>query len=302
MNNANLPIVFVHTSESMPQFLLLALVQAKLSNPTQPVILLSDIKQPPQLAEPLLAQGIQYHHIKDYQQEVIEFQKRYFHFSVNPLWYERFCFERWFILREFARQMNYDRLIHFDSDVLIYSDLTESLKPFTDFSYASLWGSWGTILFNDMQVLDTFIDLTMQIYGRSSPLWFTAMQRVGFLSPYNGGPYHGLDNISDMFVTRLIHETRKDLTYADLYKVTNGGVFDRNINLYIPETPHDPEFEGDGKMKKFHWKDGVPYGRLMPSGEEVRFHCLHFQGGAKQIMASTFELNAKLWLGRNGIA
>ncbi len=281
--------------------MMLALVQAKLSNPKQPVILLSDIEQVPVLNSPLLKEGIHYYQLKDFQSSCVEFQKRYFHFSVNPLWYERFCFERWFILQAFARKMNYQRLIHFDSDVLIYSDLAEATKPFDNSSYASLYGSWGTVLFNDMKVLDAFLDMTMEMYARNSPLWFTAMQRVGFLSPYNGGPSAGLDNISDMFVQRLIPLMHKNFTYADLYKVTNSSVFDRNINVCKPETEHDPEFESNGVMKNVLWDEGVPFVRELPRGERVRFHCLHFQGNAKEVMPGMFEHQAPLWLNRNGI-
>jgi len=41
-------------------------------------------------------------------------------------------------------------------------------------------------------------------------------------------------------------------------------------------------------IKTILWKDGVPYGIEVRTGERIRFNSLHFQGKAKQLMCQFY--------------
>lgn len=301
-----LPIVFIHTSENpaaVPEYLLSAMMQARLSNPKQKIVLLSNLKNFRVTAVPEIDAGFAYVDIDPFRGACAEFTKRYFNLSVNPAWYERFCFERWFILKAFCDAHNVNRLIAFDSDVLIYSDLEEVAKAYSDCSYVNLtYGCWGTVLFNDLRALDRYLSIVIEIFSRNSPLWIKAMDRLGLTKPYLGGATSGVDNLTDMFAIRMLNDMSDDLPYQDLYSIKNLGCFDRNIAVTAAETKFDPHFESSGPIKYVNWVNGEPFGRAKGFSEPIKFHCLHFQGHAKSFIAEWFLKNLELWLKKNGYA
>ncbi|MBX7137988.1 MAG: hypothetical protein K1X83_08395 [Oligoflexia bacterium] len=299
-----LPIVFTHISgdrKASPQ-LLCALVQARLTNPAQNVILISNLKDFRVQCAPEFDRGFHYENLEDYADSFVPFRHRYFHLSVNPLWYERFCFERWFILREFCRRNGCERVVYCDSDVLIYSDLVEALKAWQGADYLNVTrGCWSTAVFNRMSALDGFLELLMEMFARNSVLWQETLDRLGFMRPYDGAASSGIDNLTDMFAIRIFNDLRPEIKGDHLYSIKDGGCFDRNISISAPETPLDPEFEAHGDRKRLSWQDGVPYAVARPDVGPVRMHCLHYQGNAKAYMIDYFLKQAPPWFAKLGI-
>jgi hypothetical protein len=63
---------------------------------------------------------VTFHDISEFARATEAFRSVYRHRSVQDPRYEMFCFERWFILREFAARHGLDELVCADSDVLVY--------------------------------------------------------------------------------------------------------------------------------------------------------------------------------------
>lgn len=55
-----------------------------------------------------------FHDIKKYSQKF-----NYYHYSVNSYSYERFCIQRWFVLKNFMENNNINYVLYFDSDNLV---------------------------------------------------------------------------------------------------------------------------------------------------------------------------------------
>lgn len=55
---------------------------------------------------------------------LLEFRAAYKHYSVNPEHYERFCFERWFVLQTMMRSMSIEQCCYLDSDNVLLSPLS----------------------------------------------------------------------------------------------------------------------------------------------------------------------------------
>ena len=64
--------------------------------------------------------NIYWHDYSDFGSEAMhQFNSFYQHFSTNPFEYERFCFERHFLVYEYARRNHLDSFFVMDSDVLL---------------------------------------------------------------------------------------------------------------------------------------------------------------------------------------
>tara|TARA_R110001592_G_scaffold112811_3_gene311347 strand:- start:235 stop:741 length:507 start_codon:yes stop_codon:yes gene_type:complete len=59
--------------------------------------------------------------------------------------------------------------------------------------------------------------------------------------------------------------------------------FDHNVNSSENYFPN--EYEMQGGIKKITFLDGFPHGHNLVLGRKIKFHTLHFQGGAKDIMS-----------------
>jgi len=65
---------------------------------------------------------VQHINIKSLETEdLLQFRDKYIHISTNPLDYERFCFERWFYLKNYVQNFDCGQFILIDSDVLLFA-------------------------------------------------------------------------------------------------------------------------------------------------------------------------------------
>ena len=115
-----LPIIFVHTGNS--NIISYALNQARKFNPDSEIILLGDESN-----SWVQKHGFRHFNVSDYYGMAEKFNDVYVHMSPNPIGYERFCFQRWMVIKEFLDSCEeIDRFVYLDTDVLLYSILTES--------------------------------------------------------------------------------------------------------------------------------------------------------------------------------
>lgn len=82
-------------------------------NTNNKIILLGDDKN----KEVAKKYDIDFHELSDYNQEI-----PYHHFSTNAFGYEKFCFERWFILNNFCLKNNISEVLYSDSDNAFFVD------------------------------------------------------------------------------------------------------------------------------------------------------------------------------------
>jgi len=112
-------IVFVHKGNQM--YFDRVLQMTRLSNPTVPILLLGDATNKG-MAE---IHSVQHYLYEDYAEPF----DKYIHVSVNNYAYEKFCFERWIIFKNFLLQTdthssNSHRFIYCDSDCAILQDIS----------------------------------------------------------------------------------------------------------------------------------------------------------------------------------
>ena len=163
------PIIFLHRGNS--DYLAISLEQAKYTNPNSRIILLGD-----NLNSSIGTRvGVEHFLIDNYFNGANDFSKIYEHHSTNNYNYELFCFQRWFIISEFVKSQNIDSFIHIDSDVLLFSNLTEnsvfnSFASKYDFMHAG--HSPHTCFFNSINSLDLLCNFITSLFRDKSFLFF----------------------------------------------------------------------------------------------------------------------------------
>jgi hypothetical protein len=84
--------------------------------------------------------GVTHHFIDDYFESAKDFEENYYiHMSKNPYQFELTCYQRWFIIAEFIKE-RYESFWYFDSDVIVYGDLTDYLNNIPDHEKYDLIG------------------------------------------------------------------------------------------------------------------------------------------------------------------
>ena len=103
--------------------------------------------------------------IRDYCQSAVAFEKAYVHSSVNPELFERTCFTRWFVMREFVRRHVIGRFCVFDTDVMLFSSVEGFAAEFG--SHAAGNWTWANA-FSDVAALDLLCDYFSGVFADSA--------------------------------------------------------------------------------------------------------------------------------------
>src|SRR5437868_4073869 len=110
----SIPVIFIHKGDHF--YLNHSLNQVKITNPGNPIYLITD-------SITGRYDFVNYADIKKYNKGAAEFAGMYKHMSTNNYENELFCFQRWFILKEFCYDKKIDNFLYLDSDVLIYCNI-----------------------------------------------------------------------------------------------------------------------------------------------------------------------------------
>jgi hypothetical protein len=263
------PIVFIHQGAPVAlSHLNCALLQARLWNPERSILVLTDEDPQALLAVP----GIEVIRPEAYGKGARELRAVYRHFSLNPEPFERACLERWFVLRDFLRERDFSGVWHFDSDVMIYSDLSEETQRVEAMDFTLTRRSGHSSYFR-LGALEKFCELILTSYQQEpSTGRLQAEDRVRAEAQRR-------DRISDMF---FIAELSKDpsLRSADLNVPQLGrAVFDANANA-------DKTAAGEGVLREITFIENRPHSTEDPAFPMQLYATLHFQGAAKPHMAS----------------
>lgn len=214
--------------------------------------------------------GVTHVMISDYFKDALEFEKNYVHMSPNKIGYECFCFQRWFVLNEYLKSINCsERIVYLDTDVLIYSNLTDYASKYLDDYDVSVCKEQGPqYTFILPNVLQDLCDFLMKNYADDQLL--SELKKYYHDKFLSKGAYGG---ICDMTLLEWFVKTKK---FFDTNIIRDNTIFDNSINA-------SEGFKMRGNIKKVYKdKDGF-YG-LLSKGEKIYFNGLHFQGAAKRLM------------------
>ncbi|TWU58853.1 hypothetical protein Poly51_16330 [Rubripirellula tenax] len=255
-----MPIIFVHSGWA--EHLYIATRQARLSNPDAEIVLIGDRDNR------LMKWPTSHHLVDDYAVGVDRFRSNYVHRSPNPPSFETFCFERWFVVAQWMQTHDVDRAWVCDSDLMIYSNLSEVANRFTSFDLGISYISGHSLMINRRQTVNELCDYINRMFE-------DADQRQFFDDLFHHSPNELDRSISDM--TAITHFSRSiPDRIVDLATIRDGSVLDYHIRQM-------DGFEGD-HCKRVRWRDGKPFGYHRDHADPIQFHTLHFQGRAKQMI------------------
>jgi hypothetical protein len=263
-----LPIVFIHLANSY--YLPFTLGQAKMKNMNSPVIIIGDDTNN-------VFPFATHVHMNRYCKQAVEFQKIYKHYSPNGFIYEQFCFIRWFLLRDFMKAHGLTRVLHVDSDLMLYVDVNEEQKNWQDRELALVNGIGPWCMFiNGTKVLDEFCDRIWEMYAAPG-----ADERLAAMLEKERCP--GRFAVSDMLPLREHYNANKSRMGEMTGIQPDGSFWDSNIRM-------DEGFEMLDGRKRYWLQDGRAYCRHVATGRNIWFKCLHFQGVAKTQIESAYRL------------
>lgn len=266
------PVIFIHKGDHF--YLNYSLNQVKITNPNNPIYLITDTitnRYP----------FVNYIDINKYFTEAKEFAKVYRHMSTNGFDNELFCFQRWYVLREFCRDKKLSDFLYLDSDLLIYCNVDSFFGKLNDYDFTiSKKLSPHCCYFPSFEKLNKFCEFIPKLYTDSN---YTDR----FLTKHK----HHLDNnlpggVCDM---TAFNEYQKEtaIKAKDLSVIDSNEVFDDNIN--------DADgFEMKDAVKKLKLTDKFYYGTTKVNQQHVKFNTLHFQGPAKKLIPH-YYFGKRIW-------
>lgn len=265
-----IPIVFVHKGNSW--YLWYTLRQAKLTNPQSEIYLISNTYHPQ------YRPFARHFHLDDYFAEASQLPKIYRHLSTNSVEFELFALQRWFVLRSFSQKQGLKQFFTQDSDVMVYTDLSEEQKRLATFGM-SVTKEKGpqSVFINDIKLLDGFCEFVTMSYATRSAELKDRYQKYWADCAFGG--------IGEMVLLQDYIATCPEQV-VDTFTISDGAVYDNNVNV-------SEGFEVANGIKHFVWKQGQPFGRHLETGKLVRFNTIHFQGGAKMLIP--YFASSKNW-------
>jgi len=228
--------------------------------------------------------GAEHYLNADYWQGAAEFAKVYRHMSHNPYEQELYCFQIYFVLKDWARAQGIERLFTMDSDVMLYCDVTGYEKTLGDYDLAINWCErqepyrWSACLHNSfwkLPVLEEMCDFLMKMYETEAIAdWLEEKWAWHQENKVPGG-------VCDM---TLLYFFKQNAEAVNLSRPRNKTVWDDNFN--IPENYREDEYEmWDGhKAMVFYQGQNCPRCWSIRYYMEIGFNALHFQGQAKRLM------------------
>lgn len=257
-------IIFVHRKN--PYYLYASLRQARCSNPNSRIILLGDSTNNKY-------NFVEHYNIEDYSNSAKRFEKIYRHHSPNNFEFELFCFQRWFIIRDFVeKELGANTgFLYCDTDFLLFDDISNDLKTWSQYDMTICRTGTPCCTYFNVGIIEKFTDL---IYGR-----YSTEEGLKLISSYviklrGEKRKYGISDMTAFSVYKNLHSER--VLRVDI--PINGTCYCHNIN-----DPVDG-FVMKGKYMKIIHENGLYYGFLTTGGGEIRFKGLHLQGRAKKII------------------
>ncbi len=259
-------LIFIHRGESW--YLYYTVKQARAFNPRARIVVISDHPQP------TLRPYAEILPIDRYFSTSENFARIYRHLSFNPVAFELFCFQRWFILAEFIRQHQPERLVHLDSDILVYHDLAQEF-PRLETSDLALVGFQGpfSLFLPRPALIGEFCDHITHLFTHEADDLERQYLEWKAVNPYTA--------VSDMHALHTFVERRKLRAY-DLGQPYQNTAYDNIV--------HEPDgYEHRDGFKVLTWQNNAPHARHLATNSIVRLQTLHCQGPSKARILDFFR-------------
>ena len=165
----NIPVLFIHFNDS--GYLEYTLKSALKFNPNKRIILLGDKSN-----EYYKKLGIEHYFFENYDKSAeIELFEKVYKFiagsSQRKQPWTNFVFKRWFYMYNFVKQNNIESFWTFDSDTLIFSDLSKYEKQFSEIDCTSQCnGSCMNGYINNLDVVKNYLDKINELFQNSEYL------------------------------------------------------------------------------------------------------------------------------------
>ena len=258
-------IIFIHRGSQY--YLFLALAQARASNPESEIVLLGDNQA---LMNPdfFLQYRINFDLISSYLNSASIFKKIYVHDSSNTFEYERFCFERWFIVKDYIEKNGITKnFCCLDSDAILYAHVGNVFNLLkSDLNTCDCVGP-QFLFFKSIDILKQYCNFITSVFIDES----VKRELYTFISKNRAIlPSH----INDMATLGLFAKKKALVDIGIESEI--GVIFDENVIF------------SQGLITNFFGKrifrvHGASYFKRR-SGEYIRAGGIHAQGQSKQFM------------------
>ena len=274
-------IVLIHRGK--PNYLRYNLHLLSRLSPHSNVILVGD-KSNAQLVEQ--NRGYKWFSIEDLIQDNKAYQffiQNYKHFSVNSFRYERFCFERWFILLNLAKVNQLEKFIYIDTDNFLLISPSYFLESYIGYDYGQTIAPSAPefIFFQGIDVLSEFCNYLNNLYANSSEafekLVLQNTEKVWGGNHPSGAKVH----FSDMWAMKDFWENNQG-TGNQTYKFNTRDFKHKCIPNILPNKSINIHVFKTYKFNTYKFNGVDPSVSIFHKGEWLRVNMIHFQGGTKK--------------------
>ena len=255
----NLPLILIHKGND--EYVQIAINQAKFFG--NDVIVISDNQ----------FKNCKNYQLKNYDKSSNKFKKHYTHLSTNSYDYELFCFERWFILYEFMYKESIDKIFYIDSDVMLYTNISLDFELFKNYIIAITHKSSPNNSYFTFYGIKKFIEFIMSVYSNTKGELFDKIASNFYINQKHNLP----GGVCDMIFFYTFALSNIASAVGEMTYVVDDSAYDHNINS-------DNTFYKFKNIKKFRFKNGIPYCYNSFLKKNIRFKSIHFQGGSKNLM------------------
>jgi len=212
-----------------------------------------------------------------------EFSQLYTHLNTTPYGYELFCYQRWFVLKNFMESEGLDVIFYIDSDVLLWPNVTQEWEKFNQYDMTLLHRTAAVSSFVTYRGLTNFCNMLTDIYSKKEEYHFNKIASH-FAVRQNFGLSGG---VCDMTLLEYFHYHAEfgggPGRVGEMMTIIDGSTYDHNINA------QDQGFEFENGIKKLKLISGDIFVYNETLKEDIKFNSVHFQGGAKNMMRSVYE-------------
>ena len=276
-------IVFIHAGYS--PYLEFTLRQARAADPGAEIVLLGDAEND---RFPFLRHVDAT--VPPYRAAAAEAERAYEHLSTNGRETALRWLQRWFWLRTWLRDEPDRTVVTLDSDVLLFAPEAELDAAVGGAAFAGClphdqggyrWTLGPCVTAWRPGTVEAFCDFAVRSYAEPE-------LRARYAEKWAHHQAHGIEGgVVDMTTLYLFAQTLGTDRFANLVAVRGGAACDQNLTS--AENHYPGEYAMEGAAKAVHWRRGLPYGRNLRLGTEVRFQALHLQGHAKRLIPAYYR-------------
>lgn len=244
-------IIFIHSGYN--DYLIYTLGITKHFNKNIRIILLGD-----DLNKTIANQlGIDFFHYADYNEDI-----PYYHVSVNGRQYEKFCFERWFIIHNFLLKHNLETFIHSDSDnAICYNASFVTFENACIGDYTHKYAIVPNIFFSNKHTLKKILCYYRALYTQDYSSF------IRDITPYTSGIIHENPPVK----LQCMH-------YSDMYFLLQTVI---EMNLKFTVLPEQGELDLIYNGNYTNHQIIIENGEVIHGITKQKMFNIHFQGPSK---------------------